>query len=104
MEVFPMSISDTDLLKIIQHLIPGDPLSHKLYQDGSLVVIADSGKKFAFSPDQVTEAQNLLKPAKTTTPKKAEAKAASGRTSRMPTSREVGSTPSKPASKSKSSS
>jgi hypothetical protein len=69
MEVFPMSISDTDLLKIIQHLIPGDPLSHKLYQDGSLVVIADSGKKFAFSPDQVTEAQNLLKPAKTTTPK-----------------------------------
>ena len=69
-----MSISDSDLLKIIQHFVPGDPLSYKLHDDGSLVVIADSGKKFTFTADQVSIVHNFLKTKpKTppTTPKKA---------------------------------
>ena len=101
-----MSISNADLLLIIEHFLPGVPLSYKLRDDGSLVVIADTGKKYTFSADQVSVVHNFLKPKpepRTATPKKAEAKAASGRTSRMPTSREVGSAPSKAASKPKSS-
>ena len=58
-----MSLSNADLLKIIEHFVPGDPLSYKLRDDGSLVVIADSGKKFTFSADQVTSVHNFLKPA-----------------------------------------
>jgi hypothetical protein len=71
-KVFPMSISNADLLKIIEHFLPGDHLSYKLYEDGSLVVIADTGKKHTFSADQVTSVHNFMKPKKaaTTTPKK----------------------------------
>jgi hypothetical protein len=81
-----MPISNADLLKIIQHFVPGDPLSYKLRDDGSLVVIADSGKKFTFSADQVSVVHNFLKQ-KPKTP---------------PTSQEVVSTPSKTATKPKS--
>ena len=100
-----MPISNSDLLKIIEHFVPGDPLSYKLYDDGSLVVIADSGKKFTFSADQVSVVHNFLKP---------DRGAASGRTRGMPsagaddqpktppTSQEVVSTPSKTATKPKS--
>jgi hypothetical protein len=58
-----MPISNSDLLKIIAHFLPGDPLSYKLYDDGSLVVIANTGKKHTFSADQVTAVHNFMKPA-----------------------------------------
>jgi hypothetical protein len=57
-----MPISNSDLLKIIAHFLPGDPLSYKLYDDGSLVVIANTGKKHTFSADQVTAVHNFMKP------------------------------------------
>jgi hypothetical protein len=57
-----MPISNSDLLKIIAHFLPGDPLSYKLYDDGSLVVIAATGKKHTFSADQVTAVHNFMKP------------------------------------------
>jgi hypothetical protein len=108
-----MPLSNSDLLKIIEHFLPGDSLSFKLYEDGSLVVIADTGKKHTFSADQVASVHQFLNPkpktnttkpktAAATAPKSNEAEAASSRISRMPTSREVGPAPSKPASKPKS--
>jgi hypothetical protein len=107
-----MPISDSDLLKIIAHFLPGDPLSYKQHEDGSLVVIADTGKKHTFSADQVTVVYNFMKPKPKADPvaaskprtTKDEVEAASGRISRMPTSREVGPRPSKSASKPKSTS
>ena len=57
-----MPISNSDLLKIIAHFLPGDPLSYKLHDDGSLIVIADTGKKHTFTADQVLSVYNFLKP------------------------------------------
>jgi hypothetical protein len=57
-----MPISNSDILKIIAHFLPGNPLSYKLYDDGSLVVIAATGKKHTFSADQVSAVHNFMKP------------------------------------------
>jgi hypothetical protein len=57
-----MPISDAYILKIIEHFLPGDPLSYKLHDDGSLVVVADTGKKHTFTADQVTSVYNFIKP------------------------------------------
>jgi hypothetical protein len=48
--------------RIAAALVGGKPLAYQAYEDGSLVVIADSGKKFRFSADQVINAGNALKP------------------------------------------
>ncbi len=53
--------------KVASRLTAGDPLSLKAYPDGSLVVIAQDGKKHRFSAEQVKDA--LLKPAPKATPK-----------------------------------
>jgi len=93
-----MSISTADILKIIEHYLPGDPLSFKLYDDGSLVVIADTGKKYTFSADQIASVRHFLNPksnTNTTKPKTAAATAPKTATTKP-------SAPSKPASKPKS--
>ena len=51
----------TDVERIAAALVGGQPLAYQAYENGSLVVIAGSGKKFRFSADQVTEAGNALK-------------------------------------------
>ncbi|MDY6846975.1 MAG: hypothetical protein SVP52_07555 [Chloroflexota bacterium] len=47
---------------IAEKLVNGKPLAFKNYPDGSLVVIAPTGQKFKFTPEQVQEAQEQLKP------------------------------------------
>ena len=48
--------SNIDYTKLSAILTAGQPLSHKLYPDGSLVVIAHDGKKHTFTADQVQKA------------------------------------------------
>lgn len=49
--------------KIAAKLVGGSPLSHKLYADGTLVVIDSTGKKRCFTRQQVQQAAELVKPA-----------------------------------------
>jgi hypothetical protein len=49
--------------KIAAKLVGGSPLSHKLYADGTLVVIDPTGKKSCFTRQQVQQAAELIKPA-----------------------------------------
>ena len=50
-----------DHAAIAQALVKGDPLSYKFYPDGSLVVIAPTGQKLQFTPEQVRAAEKGLK-------------------------------------------
>ena len=54
-----MSIDDKSLSAC---LVSGDPIDFKRYPDGSMVVIAANGQKFRFSPAQVDQALQSLKP------------------------------------------
>jgi hypothetical protein len=91
-----MSISTPEILKIIEHFLPGDPLSYNLYDDGSLVVIADTGKKHTFSADQVASVHQFLNPKPKTVAAKPKTAAA--------TAPKIKPAPSKTASKPKSTS
>jgi hypothetical protein len=70
---------NTDYAKIAAALVGGTPLDFKAYPDGSLVVIAPSGQKYRFTPQEVLSV--LPKPApKPTSPGrlKSTSKATSG--------------------------
>lgn len=51
-----------DVDRIAAALVGSQPLAFQAYEDGSLVVIAGSGKKFKFSAAQVMHATAALKP------------------------------------------
>lgn len=70
-----------DQAAIAQALVNGDPLSYKFYPDGSLVVIAPSGQKLRFTPEQVGAAEKALK-----TPVKGKSSASRGRKKVQPSS------------------
>ena len=56
---------DQALSAIAESLVKGVPLSYKFYADGHLVVIAPTGKKLHFTPEQVRAAEKALEmPAK----------------------------------------
>jgi hypothetical protein len=54
-----------DYTQIATALVGGTPLSFKPYPDGSLIVIAPSGQKHKFTPEQVLSVTPKLKPEKT---------------------------------------
>ena len=64
-----------DYSKLSAALVGGRPLAFKVYPDGSLNVIAPSGQKFSFTPEQVEEEQKKqekpVKPAAKPAPKAA---------------------------------
>lgn len=51
--------------KIAAALVGGTPLAYKTYPDGSLVVIGPTGKKCKFTPAQVVQAAEKIKPTST---------------------------------------
>jgi outer membrane biosynthesis protein TonB len=55
-------ISQLNYAKLASKLINADPLSFKAYPDGSLVVIAPTGQKFSFTPEQVQEVSHSITP------------------------------------------
>jgi outer membrane biosynthesis protein TonB len=54
--------SQPDISKIAAILVDGDPLNFKAYPDGTLAVIAPSGQKFKFTPEQVQAASHSITP------------------------------------------
>lgn len=51
-----------DYAQVAAALVGGEPLAHKPYPDGSLVVIAPNGGKYKFSPEQVAAGLSALAP------------------------------------------
>ena len=77
---------------IAEKLVNGNPLAFKNYPDGSLVVIAPTGQKFKFTPAQVQEAQEELKPKPKPKPKSTTKK----KTASKPTAKRPGGTAQRP--------
>jgi hypothetical protein len=66
-----MSLKPSDLQLLADFLTGGTCLSYALRDSGALSVIAENGKKFLFSPDQVAWAQKQHQPSPKTPPKPA---------------------------------
>ena len=54
--------SKPDFKTIASRLIDAEPLSYKPYPDGSLVVIAPTGQKLTFTPEQVQAISHSIAP------------------------------------------
>lgn len=68
-------VTKPDVSKIAAQLVGGKPIDFKLYPDGSLGVIAPTGQKFVFTPEQVEQERIKQTPQPTPKPSKTPRKA-----------------------------
>jgi hypothetical protein len=54
--------SNLNYKTIAATLVNGEPLDFKAYPDGSLAIIAPTGQKFKFTPEQVQAASHSIAP------------------------------------------
>ena len=54
--------TNIDYKSIASILVNGEPLDFKAYPDGALVVIAPTGQKFKFTPEQVQAVAQKIQP------------------------------------------
>jgi len=66
-----MDLKPSDLQLLADFLTGGKAITYALRESGALSVIAENGKKFLFSPDQVAWAQKQLQPSPKMPPKPA---------------------------------